>query len=165
MSKLVSSIREAITLSGLRDGMSVSFHHHLRNGDFVLNMVLEQIAELGIKDINVNASSLFDAHAPILEHIENHGKKDQAEGGSGSSGGGVDDDDEMLIPAIDVVVEMGQASTSMLQRRLKLGYARAARIIDIMEERGIVGGYEGSKPRQVLITRDQWNEMKLRMKD
>ena len=101
----------------------------------------------------------------VMEHIENHGKKDQAEGGSGSSGGGVDDDDEMLIPAIDVVVEMGQASTSMLQRRLKLGYARAARIIDIMEERGIVGGYEGSKPRQVLITRDQWNEMKLRMKD
>ena len=72
MSKLVNSIREAITLSGLKDGMTVSFHHHLRNGDFVLNMVMEQIAELGIKDINVNASSLFDAHTPILEHIENH---------------------------------------------------------------------------------------------
>ena len=55
MSKLVNSIREAITLSGLKDGMTVSFHHHLRNGDFVLNMVLEQIAALGIKDINVNA--------------------------------------------------------------------------------------------------------------
>ena len=72
MSKLVNSVREAITLSGLKDGMTVSFHHHLRNGDFVLNMVMEQIAELGIKDINVNASSLFDAHTPILEHIENH---------------------------------------------------------------------------------------------
>ncbi len=72
MSKLVNSIREAIALSGLKDGMTVSFHHHLRNGDFVLNMVMEQIAELGIKDINVNASSLFDAHTPILEHIENH---------------------------------------------------------------------------------------------
>ena len=72
MSKLVNSIREAIALSGLKDGMTVSFHHHLRNGDFVLNMVLEQIADLGIKDINVNASSLFDAHTPILEHIENH---------------------------------------------------------------------------------------------
>ncbi len=71
MSKLVNSIREAIGLCGLRDGMTVSFHHHLRNGDFVLNMVLEQIAELGIKDIQVNASSLFDAHTPILEHIEN----------------------------------------------------------------------------------------------
>ena len=72
MSKLVRSIREAIALSGLRDGMTVSFHHHLRNGDFVLNMVMEQIAALGIRDISVNASSLFDAHTPILEHIENH---------------------------------------------------------------------------------------------
>ena len=72
MNKLVGSIREAIIQSGLKDGMTVSFHHHLRNGDFVLNMVMEQIAQLGIKDINVNASSLFDAHAPILDHIKNH---------------------------------------------------------------------------------------------
>ena len=72
MNKLVNSIREAIQLSGLKDGMTVSFHHHLRNGDYVLNMVLEQIAELGIKDIKVNASSLFDIHTPLLEHIENH---------------------------------------------------------------------------------------------
>lgn len=71
MNKLVSSIREAVKLSGLRDGMTVSFHHHLRNGDFVLNMVLEEIAELGIRDINVNASSLFDAHAPLIDHIKN----------------------------------------------------------------------------------------------
>lgn len=100
----------------------------------------------------------------VIDHIENHGREEQAEGG-GASGGGLDGDDEMLLAAIDVVVEMGQASTSMLQRRLKLGYARAARIVDIMEERGIVGGYEGSKPRQVLISKDQWNELKLRMKD
>ena len=72
MNKLVKSIREAIGLSGLKDGMTVSFHHHLRNGDYVLNMVLEQIAALGIKDIKVNASSLFDIHTPLLEHIENH---------------------------------------------------------------------------------------------
>jgi len=72
MSKLVKSIREAIELAGLRDGMTVSFHHHLRNGDFVLNMVMEQVAALGIKDINVNASSLFDAHTPLQTHIENH---------------------------------------------------------------------------------------------
>ena len=71
MSKLVKSIQEAVKLSGLKDGMTVSFHHHLRNGDFVLNMVMEQIAGLGIRDINVNASSLFDAHMPILEHIKN----------------------------------------------------------------------------------------------
>jgi len=71
MSKVVSSIREAVKLAGLRDGMTVSFHHHLRNGDFVLNMVMEEIAQQGIKDINVNASSLFDVHTPLLEHIKN----------------------------------------------------------------------------------------------
>ena len=70
MSKLVKSLREAITLSGLTDGMTVSFHHHLRNGDFVLNMVLEQIAQLGIRDLTVNASSLFDVHMPLLGHIQ-----------------------------------------------------------------------------------------------
>ena len=71
MSKVVSSIREAIRLSGLKDGMTVSFHHHLRNGDFVLNMVMEQIAELGLKDLTVNASSLFDVHIPLTEHMRN----------------------------------------------------------------------------------------------
>ena len=72
MNKLVSSIREAVELSGLRDGMTVSFHHHLRNGDYVLNMVMEQIAALGIKDLTVNASSLFDVHQPLADHIRNH---------------------------------------------------------------------------------------------
>ena len=71
MSKVVSSIKEVIALAGLKDGMTVSFHHHLRNGDFVLNMVMEEIAAQGYKDINVNASSLFDVHTPILEHIQN----------------------------------------------------------------------------------------------
>ena len=71
MNKLVNSIREAIVLSGLKDGMTVSFHHHLRNGDFVLNMVMEEIAALGIRDLTVNASSLFDVHRPLLTHIQN----------------------------------------------------------------------------------------------
>ena len=71
MNKMVKSLREAIQLAGLKDGMTVSFHHHLRNGDFVLNMVMAEIAELGCKDIFVNASSLFDVHMPLLEHIEN----------------------------------------------------------------------------------------------
>ena len=68
------------------------------------------------------------------------------------------DSDPMLDEAIRVVVENGQASTSLLQRKLKLGYARAARIVDEMEERGVVGPYEGSKPRKVLITMDQLME-------
>ena len=72
MTKLVNSLKEAIQLAGLKDGMTVSFHHHLRNGDFVLNMVMNQIAELGIRDINVNASSLFDVHYQLVDHIRNH---------------------------------------------------------------------------------------------
>ncbi len=71
MSKIVNSIREAIALAGLKDGMTVSFHHHLRNGDYVLNMVMEEISNLGIKDITVNASSLFDAHMPLVSHVKN----------------------------------------------------------------------------------------------
>ena len=72
MNKLVNSVREAIVLSGLKDGMTISFHHHLRNGDYVLNMVMEEISNLGIKDITVNASSLFDVHMPLINHIENN---------------------------------------------------------------------------------------------
>ena len=71
----------------------------------------------------------------------------------------------MLPQAIEVVVEAGMASTSLLQRRLRLGYARAGRIIDEMEQRGIVGPHEGSKPRQVLITRQQWWEMNMNRAD
>ena len=71
MSKVVKSLKEAVQLAGIRDGMTVSFHHHLRNGDFVLNMVMAEIAAQGYKDLNVNASSLFDVHAPLLEHIQN----------------------------------------------------------------------------------------------
>ena len=85
--------------------------------------------------------------------------------GSSSSGGTAaetesSDGDEMLPAAVDVILETGQASVSMLQRRLKLGYARAARIMDEMEERGLVGPFEGSKPRQLLITREQWQAIK-----
>jgi len=73
-----------------------------------------------------------------------------------------DGDDVMIERAIDVVVEMGQASTSSLQRKLKLGYARAARIIDELEEMGVVGPYEGAKPRKVLMSKQQWSERRMR---
>ena len=66
----------------------------------------------------------------------------------------------MLPAAVDVILETGQASVSMLQRRLKLGYARAARIVDEMEEKGIVGPFQGSKPRSILVTKEQWEAMK-----
>lgn len=71
MSKLISTVREAIEKTGLRDGMTISFHHHMRNGDYVLNMVLEEAAAMGIKNLTVNASSIFDVHEPIIEHIKN----------------------------------------------------------------------------------------------
>ena len=93
----------------------------------------------------------------------------EKEKGNAKSGGNApseqsaaDEGDEMLPAAIDVVMETGQASVSMLQRRLKLGYSRAARIVDEMETRGIVGPFEGSKPRQILITREQWQELKMK---
>ena len=68
--------------------------------------------------------------------------------------------DEMLPAAVDVILETKQASVSMLQRRLKLGYARAARIVDEMEEKGIVGPFQGAKPREILITQEQWETMR-----
>ena len=71
MSKLTASIGDAIKAAGLKDGMTVSFHHHLRNGDFVLNAVMAEIAAGGIRDITINASSIFDCHAPLIDHIKN----------------------------------------------------------------------------------------------
>ena len=73
--------------------------------------------------------------------------------------------DPMLKRAVEVVIDAGQASTSLLQRRCKLGYARAARILDEMEEKGIIGPYEGAKPRAVLISRQQWLEMQMNQPD
>ena len=72
-----------------------------------------------------------------------------------------DETDPFLMDAIDAVVEQGTASTSFIQRRFKVGYARAGRIIDQMEERGIISGYQGSKPREVLITKERLDELKM----
>ena len=99
----------------------------------------------------------------VIDQIEKQVEKNEGNGGDAFADD--EDADDMLTAAIDIVVESGQASTSMLQRRLKLGYSRAARIIDQMEERGIVGEFEGSKPRKILITRDEWREMKMRRED
>ena len=70
MSKLITSLKEAMLEAGLRDGMTISFHHHLRNGDQVLNQVLVQAAQMGVKDLTVEASSLFDVHLPLIDHIK-----------------------------------------------------------------------------------------------
>lgn len=100
----------------------------------------------------------------VMQKIE-ESVQEKEKGGSGKSAAAAespaDAGDELLPAAVDVILETGQASVSMLQRRLKLGYSRAARLVDQMEERGIVGPFEGSKPRQLLITRAQWQEMQM----
>ena len=74
-----------------------------------------------------------------------------------------DDTDPLLMEAIDAIIETNQASTSFIQRRFKIGYARAGRIIDQMEERGIISGYQGSKPREVLMSKERWTELNRRI--
>ena len=84
----------------------------------------------------------------LLEEVE----PEVVDKGAGDEDGFDPDEDPLLGDAIRLVVEMGTASTSMLQRRLRLGYTRAGRLIDMLERRGVISGYEGSKPRQVLVT-------------
>ena len=101
----------------------------------------------------------------VIREIEQHAA--EKEKGAKGVGGTLPEEadggfDELIDAAAEVVIETGQASVSMLQRRLKLGYARAARLVDQLEEKGIVGPFEGSKPRQLLITKEQWQELKYR---
>lgn len=106
----------------------------------------------------IKAGAQSDYSAEIMEQIEKSAEQKSSAGtslGTAETSNG----DELLPNAVEVILETGQASVSMLQRRLKLGYARAARIVDEMEDRGIVGPFEGAKPRQLLITREQWTQM------
>ena len=127
-------------------------------GCFITSKEVEAVIDF------VKQSGAPEYSQEIMDHIERQAENPQ-NGASASQGDGDEGDDPMLMEAISVAVDEGRISTSMLQRRLKLGYARAARLIDIMEERGIVGPFEGSKPRSVSLTKDQWSEMQLRMKN
>ncbi|WP_249283490.1 FtsK/SpoIIIE family DNA translocase [Ligaoa zhengdingensis] len=120
--------------------------------------VSDREVEKVVKFIKDGQNSEYDQ--AVMDEIERQAVAEKGKG-KGDEGGGFAANDDMLEKAIEVVIELGQCSTSMLQRKLKLGYARAARLVDDMEERGIVGPFEGSKPRQVLITRQQWIEMKM----
>lgn len=132
-------------------------------GCFVTDEEVEAIATY------VKEHYMSDYDAGVLEEIERKAEQ-TGKGGKGNApapepapsefaeeeeGG-----DELLPAAVDVILETGQCSVSMLQRRLKLGYARAARIVDEMEERGLVGPFAGSKPRAILVTKEQWAQMK-----
>ena len=109
---------------------------------------------------SIKAQTQTDYSQEIIEQIEKRANDSGKQSAEPSHGGSdAQEGDEMLPAAIEIVLETGQASVSMLQRRLKLGYARAARIVDEMEDRGIVGPFEGAKPRQVLISKEQWEQM------
>ena len=110
----------------------------------------------------IKQSATVQYDEAMIEAMERHAIQDGKKGGSGSADSDEDSgSDPMLKQAVEVVIDAGQASTSLLQRRCKLGYARAARIMDEMEEKGIIGPYEGAKPRAVLISRQQWLEMQM----
>ena len=115
--------------------------------------------------IRSQMSEEYDSN--IIEAVENYvpqtGNGDKS--GSSDSGFEVGSDEDYIIRAAEVAVNNGQLSTTMLQKKLKLGYARASRIIDELEERGIIGPSEGSKPRKVLMSKMQFDDWKLRMQE
>ena len=128
-------------------------------GTFVRDEEISRVLDF----IKKSATVQYDE--AMIEAMEKHaiqdGKKGSGSADSDEEGGS----DPMLKQAVEVVIDAGQASTSLLQRRCKLGYARAARIMDEMEEKGIIGPYEGAKPRAVLISRQQWLEMQMNQPD
>ena len=131
-------------------------------GCFVSDKEVERVVEFIKQTFQAEYDEL------VMEEVERQTEMVTSAQDSKSSGnsdsGDIDTSDERLEEAIDFVVESGTCSTSSLQRRLKLGYGRAARLVDIMEEMGIVGPLEGSKPRQVLMTKQEWAERKLQQR-
>lgn len=125
-------------------------------GAFVSDAERDSIVEF------IKEQSTAEYREDVIAQIEK-AAEDKGSNGKGHADederGAASDYDELLPQAVDVIFDTKQASVSMLQRRLKLGYSRAARIVDQMEELGVIGPFEGSKPRQILITREQWLEM------
>ena len=113
----------------------------------------------------IKSSATVQYDEAMIEAMEKHAIQDGKKGSSSADSDEDSDSDPMFKQAVEVVIDAGQASTSLLQRRCKLGYARAARIMDEMEEKGIIGPYEGAKPRAVLISRQQWLEMQMNQPD
>ena len=121
-------------------------------GAFVSDKEVEKIVDF-VKP--ASGETIYSAN--VLEQIENANKTDRELDEKDPD----DDTDPFLNEAIETVIEVGQASTSFIQRRFKVGYARAGRIIDQMEARGIISGYQGSKPRDVIITKERWQELNM----
>ncbi len=125
-------------------------------GAFISDSEVEKVVSF------LKANGEVTYNEDILESIENNNKSEKELEAEQQED---DDADPLLMDAIDVVVETGQASTSFIQRRFKVGYARAGRIIDQMEERGVISGYQGSKPREVLLTKERLAELKMATSD
>lgn len=107
----------------------------------------------------------LDYDDDVIKEVERQAElvkgNDKSSDNSGFDSGDIDVSDDKLEDAIRIVVENGQASVSTLQRKLKLGFGRAARLVDVMEEMGIVGPSQGSKPREVLMTKEQYYERQM----
>ena len=121
-------------------------------GAFISDKEVEKIVDF------IKPEGEIKYNEDILEQIENANKTEKDLEAESAEDDGTD---PLLMEAIDTVVETKQASTSFIQRRFKVGYARAGRIIDQMEERGVISGYQGSKPREVLMTKEKWQELKM----
>ena len=126
--------------------------------DKEVERVVDFIKNSFILDYDQSVIDEIEKQAELAAQKANKGKDDD-------DGGDINVSDEKLDEAIEAVIEAGQASTSFLQRKLKLGYGRAARLIDTMEQLGVVGGYEGAKPRQVIMTKQEWYERKMNKLD
>ncbi len=127
-------------------------------GCFITPEEIERVVAF-VKDAAGEAHYDQDVIEKIQQAVD--AKADKGKSAPADTSADGEDGDELLPAAVEVVLETGQASVSMLQRRLKLGYSRAARLVDQMEERGYVGPFEGSKPRQLLITREKWQELQM----
>ena len=121
-------------------------------GAFVSDKEVEKIVDF------IKANGEVKYNEDIIEQIENANKTEKDLEAEQADDDGTD---PLLMEAIDTVVDTRQASTSFIQRRFKVGYARAGRIIDQMEERGVISGYQGSKPREVLMSKEKWQELKM----
>ena len=158
-SRIILDMQGAEKLIGNGDMLyaPITLNKPLRvQGAFVSDEEREQV----ISFIKENSEAQYSDD--IMAQIEKAAAKEDGKGAKEETPASRNDDyDELLPQAVDVILETNQASVSLLQRRLKLGYSRAARLVDQMEEIGVVGPFQGSKPREILITKQQWQEMQL----
>lgn len=166
-SRIILDTSGAEDLVGNGDMLFAPLGKHRRRvqGCFISDEEVNAVIE------EIKSHSVPDYSDDVIHQVEENAKKNEKNSKGASAlnvtmpeqddGAPKDDRDALYNDAVEIVLETGMASASMLQRRLKLGYSRASRIVDQMEEYGVIGPFEGSKPRKVLISKERWNEMKL----